>query len=296
VPLDTALKSGDVVRIIKDKNRVGPSRDWIQSDRYLKTSNARQKIRQYFRKQRRDENIAQGRDILDATLKQLGLSNANVAHADVLAYFPRYHSLEDFLEAIGNTDISPQHISSKLGEHRHEELLPSTPDTMGVPVSTALSTPATTPTMQVGDMAGILTTLGRCCKPMPGDEIIGYTTRGRGITVHRADCPNLASVQDTGRLVRVNWEGGKGTRYPAGIRVEALDRVGLLRDVTTMLADDKVNLLSVHTHKKPGSATTTVIMTIEVQGVEQLYGVMDRLNAIRGVFEVQRDTGGVIET
>ena len=294
VPLDTPLQSGDVVRIIKDKNRIGPSRDWLQSDRFVKTATARAKIRQWFRKQQRDEKIAQGRAILDQTLKHLGLTH--VSHADVLALFPRFGSMEEFLEAIGNTDISPQNISSKLAEHRHEELLPKPEtDTLTVPTTaTATAAPAMS-TMQVSDMTGILTTLGRCCKPMPGDEIIGYTTRGRGITVHRADCPNLVNVHDPGRLVRVSWGDGKGTKYPAGIRLEALDRVGMLRDVTTMLADEKVNLVSVHTHKKPGSATTTLRMTLEVTGVEQLYQLMDRLKSIQGVYEVQRDTGGKIE-
>ncbi|HET6262908.1 MAG TPA: bifunctional (p)ppGpp synthetase/guanosine-3',5'-bis(diphosphate) 3'-pyrophosphohydrolase, partial [Chloroflexia bacterium] len=201
VPLDTPLENGAVVSIIKDKNRVGPSRDWLQSDRYLKTANARQKVRQYFRRQRRDENVMQGRGILDQTLKHLGL--LHVSHMDVLAYFPRYNSLEDFLEAIGNTDITPQNITSKLGEFRQEELLQST-DALPVSVPTSVSLPSMPTTMSVSDLGGILTTLGRCCKPMPGDEIIGYTTKLRGITVHRADCPNLQTVQDTGRLVRVS--------------------------------------------------------------------------------------------
>jgi GTP pyrophosphokinase len=285
VPLDTPLENGAVVKIIKDKNRIGPSRDWLQSDRFLKTANARSKVRQYFSRQRREEKIAQGRAILDQTLKHLGMNH--VSHADVLAYFPRYNTIDDFLEAIGNTDVSPQNITTKLGEHRHEELLPE-PDMGTVTIPTTQI-----PTMQVADLNGILTTLGRCCKPMPGDEVIGYTTKGRGITVHRADCSNLASVRDTDRLVRVSWGGGNG-KYPAGVRVEALDRVGLLRDVTTMLADDKVNLLGVHTQKKPGSATTTLIMTLEVAGVEQLYHMMDRISSVQGVYEVQRDTGAVL--
>ncbi len=287
VQLDTPLANGAVVKIIKDKNRIGPSRDWLQSDRFIKTATARQKVRQYFRRQRREEKIAQGRSMLDATLKNLGLNH--VSHTDVLAYFPRYHSMDDFLEAIGNTDISTQNLTSKLGEHRQNELL--MPETE----APALTIPTSTPTMQVSDLNGILTQLGRCCKPMPGDEIIGYITKGRGITVHRADCTNLGSVQDLDRLMRVSWGGSKGARFPAGVRVKALDRVGLLRDVTTMLADEKVNLISIHTQKTPGMATTILIMTLEVTGVEQMFQVMDRLASVRGVYEVQRDTGGAVE-
>ncbi|MEO8286846.1 MAG: bifunctional (p)ppGpp synthetase/guanosine-3',5'-bis(diphosphate) 3'-pyrophosphohydrolase [Chloroflexota bacterium] len=290
VTLDTPLENGAVVRIMKDKNRVGPSRDWLQSDRYIKTGNARQKVRQWFSRQRRDEKISQGRAILDQTLKHLGLNH--VAHSDILEYFPRYKDLDDFLEAIGNTDISAAQITSKVGEHRQEELLPDGETTV---LTIPTTMPAVQPTMQVSDLGGFLTQLARCCKPMPGDEVIGYTTKGRGITVHRSDCSNLAQVRDVGRLVRVSW-GAKGmTKYPAGVRIEALDRAGLLRDVTTMLADEKVNIISVHTHKKPASATTTLIMALEVSGVEQLYQMMDRLHSVRGVYEVQRDTGGAIE-
>jgi guanosine-3',5'-bis(diphosphate) 3'-pyrophosphohydrolase len=290
ITLDTPLENGAVVKILKDKNRVGPSRDWLQSDRFIKTGNARQKVRQWFSRQRRDEKVSQGRAILDQTIKHLGLTH--VSQADVLEYFPRFHTLDEFLEAIGNTDVSQAHITSKLAEHRHSELLQE--EELPVAVTVPTSLPTAQPTMQVSDLGGILTTLGRCCKPMPGDEIIGYTTKGRGITVHRSDCSNLAQVRDTGRLVRVNW-GEKGTtRYPAGVRIEALDRAGLLRDVTTMLADDKVNIISVHTHKRPASATTTLIMALEVTGVEQLYQLMDRLQSVRGVYEVLRDTGGSI--
>jgi GTP diphosphokinase / guanosine-3',5'-bis(diphosphate) 3'-diphosphatase len=282
-PLDTALQNGDVVSIIKSTRRVGPSRDWLQSDRFLHTANARAKIRQYFRKLRRDENIAEGRAILEQTLRNLGLGH--IAHTDVQAYFPRYSTLDDFLEAIGNTDISPQHLSSKLGEHRPDELLPPNGE------APTLTIPLNVTTGQFTSADGFLMNLGRCCKPMPGDEVIGYVTKGRGITIHRSDCMNLQSVSDTGRLQRVNWSGGKLTRFPAGVRIEALDRTGILHDLTALLAADKVNILSVHTHKEPGMASTTLFMTLEVSGVEQLYRVMDKLSAVRGIYTVQRDTG-----
>jgi guanosine-3',5'-bis(diphosphate) 3'-pyrophosphohydrolase len=294
VTLDTSLENGSVVRILKDKNRAGPSRDWLQSDRFLKTSNARQKVRQWFSRQRKDEKIAQGRDILDQTIKHLGLVNFSMA--DMLVYFPRYRDLEDLYEAIGSGDLSQSNLTSKFAEHRQEELLPGG-DVEAVTVPTNLTTAppdTSTDSMQIGDMKGVLMQLGRCCKPMPGDEIIGYVTKNRVITVHRSDCTNLSNVQDTGRLMRVSWGDRRLTRYPAGVRIEALDRAGLLRDVTTMLADEKVNINSVHTQKKATAATTSLIMALEVSGVEQLYSVMDRLRGIRGVYDVQRDTGGAV--
>ena len=294
VTLDTPLENGAVVRILKDKNRVGPSRDWLQSDRFIKTGNARSKVRQWFSKQRRDEKIIQGRDILDQTIKHLGFVNFTLA--DMLEYFPKYKDLDDLYEAIGSGDLSPITITSKLAEHRQQEILPESDlASVTVPVNLSAALPETsTDTMQIGDMKGVLMQLGRCCKPMPGDEIIGYVTKNRVITVHRSDCTNLTTVQDRGRLMRVSWGDKLMTRYPAGVRVEALDRAGLLRDVTTMLADEKVNINSIHTQKKPASATTTLIMALEVGGVEQLYSLIDRLRAIRGVYEVHRDTGGAI--
>jgi guanosine-3',5'-bis(diphosphate) 3'-pyrophosphohydrolase len=288
VPLDTPLESGAVVRIMKDKNRAGPSRDWLQSDRFLKTANARQKVRHFFRRQRRDEKVAQGRTILDQTLKHLGL--IHMAHADVLALFPRFTNLDDFLEAIGNADISSQNISSKLGEHRSDDILLPKSDvpTMVIPAN------VNTEAMQLVDTDGVLMSIGRCCKPMPGDEVIGYTTKGRGITIHRSDCSNLQHIQDPGRLMSVSW-GSKAARYPASVRIEALDKSGILHDVTAMLAAEKVNIIGLHTHKKPGVASTTLIMTIEVIGVEQLFAIMERLASVRGVYRVQRDTGGSVE-
>ncbi|HST05716.1 MAG TPA: bifunctional (p)ppGpp synthetase/guanosine-3',5'-bis(diphosphate) 3'-pyrophosphohydrolase [Chloroflexia bacterium] len=295
VTLDTPLENGAVVRIMKDKNRIGPSRDWLQSDRFIKTGNARQKVRQWFSKQQRDEKIIQGREILDQTIKHLGLVNFSLA--DMLEYFPKYRDLDELYEAIGSGDLSSVTITGKLAEYRQQDILPESDlSTVTVPVnlSAALPEAPTDTTMQIGDMKGVLMQLGRCCKPMPGDEIIGYVTKNRVITVHRSDCTNLSVVQDRRRLMRVTWGDKRMTRYPAGIRVVALDRAGLLRDVTTMLADEKVNINSVHTQKKAAAATTTLIMALEVGGVEQLYSVMDRLRAIRGVYEVSRDTGGAV--
>ena len=285
-PLDTPLQNGDVVSIIKSARRVGPSRDWLQSDRFLHTANARAKVRQYFRKLRRDENIAEGRTILEGTLRNLGL--AHVAHSDVFAYFPGYMAFDDFLEAIGNTSISQQQLTSKLGEHRPDELLLPKDD------APALTIPANVTTGQFTSADGILMNLGRCCKPMPGDEVIGYVTKGRGMTIHRSDCLNLQNVSDPGRLQRVSWSGARLSKFPAGVRIEALDRTGVLHDMTAMLTAEKVNILSVHTHKEPGMASTTLFMTLEVSGVEQLYRVMDKLSSIRGIYEVQRDTGATM--
>jgi guanosine-3',5'-bis(diphosphate) 3'-pyrophosphohydrolase len=281
ITLDTPLQSGDVVNIIKDRRRKGPSRDWIHSGRhYVTTATARQKIRQWFRKQAYDENITQGREILEAELKKLALGD--MQHADILALFPRFDSFEKLLEAIGNTDISPAAIGAKLTPLR--SMAPSTQ--VQVPPPTAPDMPA----MELEGTSNLLSTIARCCKPMPGDEIMGYTTRGRGITVHRADCHNIVNLKgnDRERLVRVSWGGIKGQRYMAGLRIEALDRVGVLRDLTTLVADEKVNMNGIRTDPSKGGGTQFITANLEVPGVVQLLRLMSRMEGIPGVYEVRR--------
>lgn len=280
ITLDTPLKNGDMLKIIKDPRRKGPSRDWIHSGRrYVTTANARQKISQWFRRQAHDENVSQGREILETELKRLGMHD--LPQAEILSLFPRYDSFDKLLEAIGNTDISPAAIAAKLSPLR------------SVAPSTRVSLPTTgpLPSLELGGATNLLSTIARCCRPMPGDEIMGYTTRGRGISVHRADCHNITNLkeQDRERLVRVSWEGLKGQRYMARVRIEALDRVGLLRDVTTIVADEKVNMSDVQTAANKGGGTQHILANLEVTGVDQLLRLMQRLESISGVYEVHRD-------
>jgi GTP pyrophosphokinase len=145
--------------------------------------------------------------------------------------------------------------------------------------------------MGVGDL---YTRLASCCKPVYGDEITGYVTRGRGITVHRADCPNMRSVDEDGRKVPVSWGDQLIKSYPVAIRVEAWDRVGLLRDITALVADERVNVLSVLTHVHD-DRTVTVLMTVEVSGVKQLSHLLQKLEGVRDVFDARRDSGKPVQ-
>ncbi|MGI8587294.1 MAG: RelA/SpoT family protein [Chloroflexia bacterium] len=281
VTLDTPLKSGDMVKILKDPRRKGPSRDWIHSGRrYVTTANARQKIGQWFRRQDHDENVAQGRTVLEAEMKRLGIHD--MPQAEIVALFPRYDSFERLLEAIGNTEVSPGAIATKLSPLRN--VAPATRVTF--PSSNNL------PSLNLEDAGNLLCTIARCCRPMPGDEIMGYTTRGRGITVHRADCHNIAHLEEEerGRLVRVSWDGMKGQRYMARVRIEAMDRVGLLRDVTTLVADEKVSMTDMQTSANKGGGTQYILTSLEVVSMDQLLRIMQRLESISGVYEVTRDT------
>jgi GTP diphosphokinase / guanosine-3',5'-bis(diphosphate) 3'-diphosphatase len=277
VPLDYKLQNGQVVNIMTSKTKVGPSRDWLMSSSgYIKTASAREKVRQWFRRQEREENIQQGRNILERELRRLGIE---AKLDDIAKQFPKYPKLDDFLAAIGYGAVSPQQITSRLAEDEDRKVLK--------PASgpTSTTTPAGVSVQGVGDL---YTRLANCCKPVYGDKIIGFITRGRGITVHRQDCHNLNALGEPERLVQVSWGNDQRERYPVNVRIEAWDRVGLLRDITTLVADEKVNATSVLTNVNP-DRTVAVLMTLEVDGVQQLSRVLQKLEAVRDVYDVRRD-------
>jgi GTP diphosphokinase / guanosine-3',5'-bis(diphosphate) 3'-diphosphatase len=280
VPLDSKLQNGQVVRILTSKAKTGPSRDWLlASSEYVTTASAREKIRRWFRSQERDENIVQGKEILDRELRRLSI---DVKPDDVLKAFPQYPKMDDFLAAIGYGAVSPQHIASRLDVQKDRAALLPAPH-IEVP-----RTPARLSVMGAGDL---LTNLATCCKPVNGDDIVGYVTRGRGITVHRRDCPNVATLPDPERLLPVTWGAQGEETFPVAIRVRAWDRVGFLKDVSTVLADERVNILSVLTTTHD-DRTVTLLVTAEVEGLGQLSTVLRKLEGIRDVYEVRRDTAG----
>jgi RelA/SpoT family (p)ppGpp synthetase len=277
VPLDTKLHNGAVVRIMTSKTKVGPSRDWLMpSSGFVTTAGAREKIRQWFRRQERDENIQQGRDILEREMRRLGIE---MKVDDVAKHFPSFQRVDDFLAAVGYGGISPQQIATRLVESREPEVFATPSLQPQAPVASNLQV------MGVGDL---YTRLAACCKPVYGDEIVGYVTRGRGITVHRADCYNMKHVDEEGRQVPVSWGDQAAKSYPVSVRLEAWDRVGLLRDITALVADERVNLLTVLTNVHE-DRTVTVLMTIEVDGVKQLSRMLQKLEAVKDVFDVRRD-------
>jgi GTP pyrophosphokinase len=278
VPLNYKLQNGQVVQIMTSKTKVGPSRDWLMSSSgYITTASAREKVRQWFRRQEREENISQGRDILERELRRIGV---DVKLDEILKHFPQYQKTDDFLAAVGYGAVSPQQISSRLVETAERQVLSTPPKS---------SAPAIPPSLRVMGVGDLYTRLASCCKPVYGDAIIGYITRGRGITVHRADCYNVVHVDETERLIQVSWGDEQRQYYPVQARLEAWDRVGLLRDITTCVADEKVNMLSVLTNVHD-DRTVTVLMTLEVDGIKQLSRILQKLESVRDVYDVRRET------
>jgi guanosine-3',5'-bis(diphosphate) 3'-pyrophosphohydrolase len=278
VALDYRLKNGDIVEIITAKGSKGPSRDWLNPNLgYIKTANAREKIRQWFRRQQRDENIARGRELVDKELKRFSLEQVSLD--DVASSF-RYSKIDDFLAAVGYGDINPHQISMRLAAELQTQQEPAVPHV----------TPAPQPVrgIRVLGVGDLLTRLARCCNPVPGDDIVGYITRGKGVTVHRTDCGSVVHEEERDRLINVDWGKTDEQMFPVTVRVECWDREGLVRDIASVVADEKISMSAVSAvvHK---DQTATVWCTLEVGGLDKLSRVLNRIEGMRDVYEVVRE-------
>ncbi len=274
VPFSYQLKNGDVIEIISAKAPRGPSLDWLNPNLgYVNTSHAKTKIRQWFNKQERTENIERGRQILDKELRRLGIKTERQMLAELFAY----SSLDDFLAAVGNGTVTAHQIVLKLAAQEEKEI----PLTAVAPSRTA---PSTVQVLGVGDL---VTNIAPCCHPVPGDKIIGYITRSRGVTIHREDCRNIRHEDEKERLIPVEWGQSDELLYPVNVQVEAWDRVGLMRDVTTVVAEEKVNIASVSLTEGDGN-TITMFLTLETKGLAHLSRILKKIDAVKGVLSVTR--------
>lgn len=274
VPLNYQLKNGDMVEILTAKGGKGPSRDWLRPNLgYVNTSSAREKIRQWFKKQARTENIERGRELLEMELKRLGVRTID---REAVAMLFKYDNQDDFLAAIGYGGISAHHVALKLAAQEEQPKIAPEAAKKAVPAS-AVSV------LGVGDM---LTRLAQCCHPVPGDPIIGYITRSQGVNIHRQDCINILHEKEKERLVEVEWLGTEAV-YPVTIQVEAWDRVGLVRDITSVVSEEKVNIASV-TFSNRDDHTTSTTLTLETSGLSQLLRIMERIEGVKGVISVSR--------
>ena len=273
VPLTYHLRSGDTVEIIAAKGDKGPSRDWLNPNLgYVNTSHAREKIRQWFKKQARSENIEKGKEILERELRRLAISFSN---REEIARLFKYENVDDFYAAIGYGEVSITQITLKLAMQEEQPKITE--------VAPALKTASGIRVLGTGKL---LTRLAHCCTPLPGDKIIGYITRSRGVTIHRNDCPNITHEDEKERLVSVEW-GRIEQLYPVIIRIDAWDRVGLLRDISTVVAEEKVNIASVSSTEH-NDHSTSISLTLETKGITQLSRLLSKLEGVNGVTSVVR--------
>ena len=279
--LSTPLANGDVVEIVTSRTARGPSRDWLNPALgYVTTQHARTKIRQWFNRQARTENIARGRDELDRELRRLSLRLPNVESEVMEA--TRAKTMDDALALIGAGDITAHAVALKVASAGEEEadLAP----TVEVVEPTA---PSSVEAVSVLGGTNMLTRLAPCCSPQVGEAITGFITRSRGVTIHRQDCPNIVSLVDDERIVPVRWNTFRGLTE-ARLRVTGWDRVGLARDVAGVCADENVNMVSFVTGE-PDRGAVTLTFTVEANGLRQLQRVMSKLDGVHGVMSVERD-------
>ncbi len=290
VALDSPLKSGDRVEILTSK-RGGPSLDWLNPNLgYVHTNRARAKIRTWFRKLDREKNIALGRDVVDRELKRLGLE---AMPRETIAGMFNYGKVEDFLSSVGFGDITGAQIATKVLEA--ERKVQREANANEGPLANA---PTAAPAHQfnasdginiMGD-SGMLVNLGRCCNPSPGDQIVGYITRGKGVTVHRADCPNVLNSSEHERFINVSWGRASEMTYPVPVMIVAYDREGLIRDIGGVVANENINIAQVTVNTRQNIAT--ILVMLQISNTEQLSRVLARIEQLPNVVEARRRTSG----
>lgn len=284
VPLDHIFKTGEQVEILTTRQG-GPSRDWLNPSLGLvKTQRARSKIKAWFKKEDRDQNLSQGRTMLERELRRLGLGDIN---QETLARQMDYKNPDEMFVDLGCGDLPMSQIINLLSEQElplEDELVASAPK----------SSSTTTDSIAVLGLRGLLTVAAKCCNPMPGDPIIGYITRGRGATIHRSDCPNILRSTERERLVKVSW-GSKIRTYPVPIRVSAYDRQGLMGDISNLLTNEGVNIVDVNVrvdHDKVKADTANIHLIVEVRDIVQLSRVLTRIESLDNVLEAERIRAG----
>lgn len=292
VPLDYNLSNGDIVEVLTASNVHGPSRDWLK---IVKSAQARNKINQWLKKEKRDENILRGKDIIDKELKKQGFSFAQLFKPDWLDGILKkntFAGIDDLFAAVGFGVITANKVISRLKDEFRKSVKP---DDLTAELQEKVDRRSSKKNQNVPEngiiVKGIencLIRLSRCCNPVPGDEIIGYITRGRGVSVHRKDCPNIGiNEENNNRLIDVSWIKDRKVAYKADITLMANDRNGLMMEVTNSIGMDKIPLKAINA-RITKEQTAIMNLTLEITSIDQLDKIIKKLAKIDGVFEVER--------
>ncbi|RYM05256.1 bifunctional (p)ppGpp synthetase/guanosine-3',5'-bis(diphosphate) 3'-pyrophosphohydrolase [Sporolactobacillus sp. THM7-7] len=291
VPLDYKLKTGDIVEVMTSSHSYGPSRDWLK---IAKSSTVKNKIKQWFKRQQREENVAKGRDLIEKELRSQGLSIKEAMNEENFALVVRKYNFShenELFAAVGDNGIPARQVVSRLTEDEQktketepEEPLHSFPDTNKYKRHRGTSSGVRTKGID-----NLLIRLARCCNPVPGDAIIGYVTRGRGVTVHRADCPNIVNEESKERLMEVEWENNeeKSKEYNVDIEITGYDRSGLLNEVLQCVSDTHTAINAV-SGKSDKNKVASIHMTIAITNIEHLHRVVDKIKRLPDIYSVRR--------
>ena len=291
VTLDHRLKTGDIVEVLTSKHSYGPSQDWLK---LAQTSQAKNKIKQFFKKQRKDENIIKGRELLEKEIKEMGFELKSILTNEkinlVMDKFNFPHE-DDMYAAIGYNGLSAIQVANRLTEKERKER-----EKEEALKEIITEQPAEKPKIRqtatgvsVAGADNLLIRLSRCCTPVPGDEIIGFITRGRGVSIHRKDCPNILAEETDDRLIEVEWEKELQNQkeYIVDIEINGFDRRGLLNEVIEVVSGTKTNISAV-SGRNDRNKVATIMMSIEITNISHLRSVVDKIKQIPDIYAVRR--------
>lgn len=281
VPLTYQLKTGDRVEVLTGK-QIKPSRDWINPHlNYLKTSRAKAKVLHWFKMQDYDRNVQEGRELLDKELKSLGIKSDRLNDVVNTLHFKK---LDDLYANLGRGDIKLGQVINKLAPPTSSEL------NLEKFVTSQAKPEVTGSDLRIEGVGNLLTFMARCCQPVPGDSVIGYITIGRGVSVHRQDCPNIihASERQKQRFLQVSWGSSTRENYVVDILIKAFNRAELLKDITSLLANEKAHVYSLQTQSNKQENMTYIMLTVDIDGLSSLSRLLAKLTHIPNVLEARR--------
>jgi guanosine-3',5'-bis(diphosphate) 3'-pyrophosphohydrolase len=288
VPLDYELRTGDSVDVLTSKAQgEGPSQDWLQ---FVATPRARNKIRQWFARGRREDALDQGKDLLQRQMRKQNLSFKRLTTEEALEQVAtdlKQPDLDALYVAVGEGHVSPQSVVARLSRQLSGS---AEEDVTDVPLArpVRITQPDVAKGVMVKGLGDVWVRLGRCCTPVPGDQIVGFVTRGQGVSVHRADCPNVKTLRrEPERMIEVSWAEGKSTSFVVAIQVEALDRTRLLSDIATMLSDQHVNILSANS-STGRDRITRLRFSFELADITHLSSLLASVKRVENVYDAYR--------
>ncbi|MGB9839948.1 RelA/SpoT family protein [Thermovenabulum sp.] len=287
VPLDYRLANGDIVEILTSSHSSGPSRDWLK---FVKSAQARSKIKQWFKKERREENITRGKELLEKEAKRQGYDLYQLIKHDFMEGLLKklsMQNLEDLFAAIGLGGISPVQAFQRILDEYKKTVKAEKPSVEEKISPKSKKQVISKEAVIVEGIDNILVKFSRCCNPVPGDKIVGYITRGRGVSIHRFDCPNVQNNQYKERLIEVKWDTFKENSYPVEIEASAYDRPGVLSDVINLIGDMKTTIDAVNA-RATKNGIAVIDLVLEIKDKQHLENVIQKLKKINGVFEVKR--------
>lgn len=286
VPLTHTLQTGDQVEILTAKEG-GPSRDWLRENLgFYQSPRTRSKIQYWFRLQNRDENIAAGRSLIEREFKRLALTSLDYKAISQRMHFQK---VDDMYAAVGAGDTSLSHVMQVAQQF----VAPHDDGEPAVKARAPSNDSGKADNVHIEGVGKLLTQFARCCKPLPGDDIVGYITQGRGVSIHRSDCAQVLNLKskDPRRMIAVSWGGGESHVYPVDIHIEAYDRQGLLRDITGLLSVSRINVLGMNTRSDVKHNTANMTITVEIREMSELSRLFDRISGLPNIISVERERG-----